>query len=111
MSKPVIVRLISGEELIAVVNGDTSRGPIPTSTYTLSKPMFIAPQRDPKTQQIGIALLPFPRFASKKATDATVLYGTSIMYFAEIDEQLLPSYTQLTSNLIVPQQAGSLLLG
>ena len=109
MSTASLIRLITGEDLVAVVVEaiDDEDAPEPDMTYTLKKPMRILAQPD-QQGRLQVALAPFPPFGDD-STKAITIRGSSIMFVTMPNKGLSDYYKQATaaqSGLIIPPQSG-----
>jgi hypothetical protein len=104
MITPYLVRLTTGEDLLAGVSGVLENDRIhPESQYVLKKVMRIYAQPDP-TGRVQVAFGDFPPFGIQ-GDDLTVA-GRHIMFITTPNKDLVASYQKATSSLITTAGTG-----
>ncbi len=98
-----LVRLISGEEIIADLAGQmhASLKAVKLSQLSLhlKEPRIVISQPGPKGLQI--ALLPWLPY-KKAGLEGVEVSVDSVIFMVELDEQMLNEYIKATSSLVLP---------
>lgn len=103
-----IVRLSSGEELIANIKDEFIEGWKKNSDKVrLEKPAILVPQKNKETGQTSLALVPWIPYIEHEA-DGMTMSGNAIMYIETPVIDLVNVYnTQFGSGLVLPANAGT----
>jgi hypothetical protein len=96
--KVMIVRLITGEELIGSWDSDAQ---------VISSPLMIAVGSNPLNNQLKVQLVPWGMFTRN---DSFRLKDEHVMYVEEPDEQIYNRYTQATGIGIQLPETGKIQL-
>lgn len=97
----IVVRLINGEELIAKLVEQSD------SSITIAKPLVLNLGVDPKTNQLGLQMIPTFMIAASVDTKFS-LSRSHIMAIAKAADDAKAGYIRNTTNLVVPGQQGRL---
>jgi len=93
MKNMKLVRLVSGEEIVAEVKlGDLS-----DNTYTLIDPIILIPAGEGK-----IGFMPFMPYT--KAKDGIEIDGNHIMFMVDPVDDLVDNHRQFTTGISVPEK-------
>lgn len=94
MSEIVVVKLITGEEIIGDRTGETS------SEVTLESPLLLQLKLNPESGNIGFGFLPY----SPLTEDVKTFRKQDIMHTLKPKDILLNAYKQLTGRVIAPSK-------
>jgi len=101
-----IIRLVSGEELIASVKEGCSVGWMKDDVVNLESPAILVPNRNEETGQTSIQLVPWIPYV--ESTDGMNINPSSIMYIETPCIDLVNVYNQqFGSGLVIPPSASS----
>lgn len=106
---PVHVRLTTGEDLVATLEGPLTRnGNVhDDAEYVLKKAARIMPQQDAQGRP-SLGLMLFPPL-SPSTTTSVAMMGKHIMFVAPLDKQIIDNYLKLTSKLMLPDTGTGLI--
>lgn len=103
MNNPVLVRLTTGEDIVAILEGPlTSSGHVHTDgDYLLKKATRMQVQQDPQGRP-ALALMAYPPFTPENEETPIAISGRHIMYVAALDKRIMDNHKKATSSLILP---------
>ena len=97
MADIVMMRMISGEDVIAERIGSTDQGDV----YINAIQLVIVPSRkNPEEQSYGFA--PFPQYSQPKSDGKLVIRPELVPLFIDIDEQFLEQYNTIYGHIVAP---------
>lgn len=97
----VTLRLSTGEELIAKVSD------ISGDTLTITRPLALNLSVDPKTNQLGLQMIPTFMMAANADSKFT-LHNRHVICVSKAADDAKAGYIRNTTNLVVPGQNGRL---
>lgn len=104
MNTPSLVRLTTGEDLIAVIEPNDGFGIDKDRVYTLTRPVRIFAQPD-QSGKLAVAFGDFPPFSDTNVREIEIT-GRHIMFVMPADKRLIASYQQATTSIIQPSSSG-----
>ena len=97
MSDVKIVRLQTGEDVIAKLDKDT------TGNYNFEKPFVIIPTQTAPGQPVQLMMTPYMPYADE---DKIVIAQDKVVTTVKPKKEILASYQQNTSSIYTPSKGG-----